>query len=1103
MSASYSNDPVEQLGFKGSKTRDCDESLVAAFERLEIAFPSRIALSSDKWEPNYRELNKAANRLAHRLIARGVASGDRTAILMLHDTPMVAAVLAALKARQIVVALNSGDPVARLKMFIEDAEPSVIVTDLQNRTLAAEIARPGCHILNFEFEIAMGQSENPSIEILPGETAFLTYTSGTTGRPRGVMKTHRQLCSAAAVHTNSMQYTENDRNPLLSAVSTGQGATALWWTLLNGAMLCPFPLNTRGVTGLADWIIDRGLSTYASSASIFRTLIKTIDDRIIFSNVRAVWLASESITADDFRAFQKHFPATSALVHGLSSSETSTIAWARWKHDHNIPEGVLPVGHFSTDMNISLIGDNGEPVARGEIGEIVVRSRYVAGGYWRDPALTAERFSPDLDGKGTRCVRSGDRGRINGDGLLEFCGRKEDRIKIRGNRIELMDIERTLESIPGISRAAAVAVPRENHEPMLAAFVVKTTNALWTPPRLRDAVKAKLPLHMVPSKIVFLDSLPYRGNKIDREALRQYSLPVRNDRQGEEPRTETEMLLADIWADILELRDISRDDDFFNLGGDSLTGAVVAAQVHAALGIDLSLGTIADHPTMSTLAAFIDRCRHSRLSLTGAASIPPIVRVPRTASMPLSLFQEEIWSIFRNPKGTHVRSYRVTGPLDIEVLKESLRDLFDRYEILRTTFGMVQDSPAQFIHSSASLDFSYIDLSKTDDPEGQADSVFREADSRTIDLEKLPIMRYVLTKIADSHYRLAHISHAIITDGFSARILDAEFAILYEAKLQGLESPLPTESSLQYADYAVWQRQIMASDGPCLNEAVNWWKGALSTAPTATELPFRRWISQSGLDPREGVLQWRLEEQTTKHLDEIARGAGATHFIVRLAAFVALIADVTGKSTVVIRSALSNRNRVDAQAIVGPLLNAAPFLFSYDASLTFLEWLQIVRDRVFETMTHSDPPFHKIGEKLQALGVKQPVCPIVFMMSSYLSDQHFGNLAVSNEFWSVGKMPMGCTFYLDRKPENCRVNFDANVYDRNGMRTMLDRYLRLLEAAAREPELPIGTLVTMIGAKPLRWKCEPFYEFIKAFYSASPLLQTLWRRVKRWVLRSG
>jgi amino acid adenylation domain-containing protein len=563
---------------------DFDESLVAAFERVAATFPSRIALGSDVWEPTYRGLNETANRLGHRLIACGVASGDRVAILMSHDAPLVAAVLGILKAGAIVVALDPADPVSHLKALIEDAEPNVIVTDVQNQTLAAEFGHLGCSVLNFESEIAMGPVQNPSIEIPPEQTAFLTYTSGTTGRPKGVMQTHRQLRRAAAAHTEAMQYTENDRIPLFAMVSTGQGSVGLWWILLNGAMLCPFSLKARGVSGLVDWIIVRGLTVYVSSASIFRTLVKTIDDRLVFANVRAVRLASEAVTADDFRAFRQHFPPTSTFVHTLSSSETSNIAWSRWTQADNIPEGSLPVGHFSRDMNVLLLGDDGQPVARGEVGEIVVKSRYLAKGYWRDPELTAERFSADLDGNGTRLVRTGDQGRINADGLLEFCGRKDDRIKIRGNRIELLAIERALEGLPGIDRVAVVAIARDdNHEPALVAFVVKKSGASWTAPRLRHAARAKLPLHMMPSRIVFLNSVPYnRGNKIDRDALRRYLLPTREESKSEQPQTEAEMLIANIWMEIFDLPDISRDDDFFSLGGDSLSAAIVASEICSA-----------------------------------------------------------------------------------------------------------------------------------------------------------------------------------------------------------------------------------------------------------------------------------------------------------------------------------------------------------------------------------------------------------------------------------------------------------------------------------------------------------------------------------------
>ena len=210
----------------------------------------------------------------------------------------------------------------------------------------------------------------------------------------------------------------------------------------------------------------------------------------------------------------------------------------------------------------------------------------------------------------------------------------------------------------------------------------------------------------------------------------------------------------------------------------------------------------------------------------------------------------------------------------------------------------------------------------------------------------------------------------MITDGFASQILDAELATLYEARLQGREPPLPREPPLQYADYAVWQRQVMRPDSPYFNEAMTWWKTLLSSTPQATRLPFRRLIRRGGLDPSEGVFRWELEERATKRLDEIARSAGATHFIVRLAAFAALLADVTGNSSIVIGTYFDNRNRIDAQTIVGPFINTVTLVFSYDGSKTFLEWLEIVRDRVFETMARGELPLVKIYEQLRASGIE-------------------------------------------------------------------------------------------------------------------------------------
>jgi hypothetical protein len=486
---------------------------------------------------------------------------------------------------------------------------------------------------------------------------------------------------------------------------------------------------------------------------------------------------------------------------------------------------------------------------------------------------------------------------------------------------------------------------------------------------------------------------------------------------------------------------------------------IVAAEVYAALGFGLSLAAIADHSTVSALAAFIDANRTMAVAKT-----PTVVRVPRAASMPMSLLQEAVWNYGQGLEDqaalTHVRNYRVLGPLDIEILKECLSYLASRHEILRTTFGLVDGRPAQIIHRSSPSSLSFVDLIGADDPEVEADSIFRRESSQKIDLEKLPIRRNILIRVARDHYRLLRISHRLIIDGLGSQILDAELAILYEALLHGKEPPLPKEPPLQYADYAVWQRQVMRPDGVYFSELMSWWRKLLASAPPATRSSSRRMVRRAPPDPSEGVLRWKLKEGAAKSLDELARRIGATHFTVRFAAFAALIADRTARSTVVIAAAFANRNRVEMQNIVGPFLNPVHLVIPYDENKNFIDWLAFVRDRVFEAMARGELPYGTIYEQLLAAGVELPDVQFYFTISRDHSDQYFGNLIISDEFWRVGTMPSGCTVYIDeRKPEHCRINFNANTYDRNEVRALLDQYLRLLEAAAHEPELPIGKLL--------------------------------------------
>ena len=443
------------------------------------------------------------------------------------------------------------------------ASPSAILTDVRNQSLAANLAgsRP---ILSFEDASATGLEQSPSIVIPASQTAVLGYTAGSTGIPKGVMITHDMIRRAVTILTEAMEYSVEDRLSLLGSLSSAQGIINAWCALLNGATLCPFPVTVKGATGLADWIARCRLTVYGSSASIFRNFMGTLSPAHRFDGIRAIRLSSEPATSDDFRLFQKHFRDDCVFVHTLSSSETGNMAWSRRTKSDHIPEGRLPIGLPSEGQELLLLDEGGRPVAGNATGEIVIRSRFLSAGYWRDPELTAKRFSGVLDDRGTRQFYTGDLGRVNADGLLEFCGRRDDQIKIRGNRIAFGEIESALHKLPGVRRAVVEAIPRPRHEPMLVGFVTPHGSQLWSSPELRRTLRATLPDYMVPAEFVTLETLPMTpSGKIDRQKLRQEHRSLRQRPSDQRPETATESLLADIWSKVFELDDVGRDEDFF------------------------------------------------------------------------------------------------------------------------------------------------------------------------------------------------------------------------------------------------------------------------------------------------------------------------------------------------------------------------------------------------------------------------------------------------------------------------------------------------------------------------------------------------------------
>jgi amino acid adenylation domain-containing protein len=1040
--------------------------LPAAFEQAVLLHHDRPALGASRWQPTYGELNAAANRIAHALLRHSCGLEDRVAILMQHDTPAIAAVLAALKAGKVVSVLNPTHPAVRLRQLIEDLEPAIIVTDTVHLDLATEIADRACAVVRFEDEIAQGPDHNPSLVIGPDQTACLVYTSGSAGSPKAVMKTHRQLLHSTYVKNNAMGFTASDRIPLFGSLSSGQGINLIWSALLNGAQLCPFPMIQVGTTGLRAWMIDQQITVYISSPSVFRSFCQTLEDDTVFPLVHALHLGSEAATSDDFKLFQKHFSHQCTFVHPLSSSETSVIAVWRSSAGDNPPEGRLPVGTVAAGTEILIVDEGGRPVRRGAIGEIIVLSRYMAAGYWRQPALTAERFSGPLGG--VRRFRTGDMGRINAKGQLEFVGRRDARLKIRGHRIELSEVECALQRLPGVKQAVVEVIARENKEPVLVGYITADEGHSWSRAGLRTKLRSLVPDYMVPSLFLLLESFPLAPNgKIDREKLRETYQSFHGSKSTASMTT-TELLIAKFWADALDLHEIGRDDDFFELGGDSLIASVVAARLHTILGVEIGLETFADYPKLAAFAKFVDGA-DKKPSADVKSEIAP---TSRASPIPLSYYQEHWWLAAQTQKEfagqAMAHSYRMLGALDIEVLRDCMTYLVGRHEVLRTSFAILNGVPIQVIHPPAEVQLPYLDLSGTSDAEARAQLLFKAEAARGFDVSVPPLLRHQLVKIAENEHLLLRTNHHIITDGPSWNMYYRELAQLYDARIGGADLPPPNSGPSQYADYVNWQRHVLLQGGERNKDQIAWWKGLFLHEPPPLNLPFQRAEPLKNIDPIEGFIPWGLEPEVSRRLNELGQKESATYYIVRLAAFAALLAAETGQRDVVIGTYVNCRKTEADRKMLGLFTNPVTIILNCDLTSTFREWLSVVRQHFLAVQAHADMPYEWLRRELDKHKVVMPeIRAILAVRTPLRGPLRFAGVEMRSLERPLAKMPSGFIVGLEEEDQEqgSSAHFDAGKYDPAGVRHLIGRFKRLLDAVSRQPDVPIHELLGLSASQ--------------------------------------
>jgi amino acid adenylation domain-containing protein len=582
-------------------------SIPERFERIVRQYPHRLAVQAGAHAFTYDALNRTANRLAHALLAHRGPGSEPIALLFDQGVESIAAFFGVLKAGKFVVMLAPFFPRDRLTYMLEDSQAGVLVTHQRHMALAETFHSPTRAILNIDDippALAVG---NPGLSVSANDLAALMYTSGSTGTPKGVMRAHRNFLYPCAVYTNERRVTVHDRVSLVHALSFGSAYSELFPALLNGAALLLFDLKMEGVHRLATWLREAHITLCHLPPVAFRQLAAGLTGPHALPDLRLLYLSGAPITRLDFALYTQHFAPRTLLEIGMSTTEACGVASAIVDQHFLFPPDGTPIGYPHQGRTILVLDEDGREVGPGEVGELAIQGRHLSLGYWRQPALTRAKFVPDPRGGDERLYLTGDLGKRLPDGLFVHLGRKDLLVKIRGYRVELGEVERALATHPQVREAAVVAWDREPGEKMLVAYVVPHPDTALSVAAVQDWLTGTVPDYMRPAAVMLLAALPLTNGKLDRQALS----PPEPQRPAlgvpyVAPHSALEAQLVALWESLLAITPIGIHDDFFALGGHSLLGAALLAQVHHTCQVDLPLRALFEAPTIAQLATCID-----------------------------------------------------------------------------------------------------------------------------------------------------------------------------------------------------------------------------------------------------------------------------------------------------------------------------------------------------------------------------------------------------------------------------------------------------------------------------------------------------------------
>jgi amino acid adenylation domain-containing protein len=1062
-------------------------TLAGLFDAQAARTPEAPALFCGAVRWSYADLDRLSERLAGRLAALGAAPEEKVAIALPRGPLAVAVLLAVAKTGAAYLPLDLSHPVERLSYVLADARAAVLVTadgQAERLGLGGGAAVPGApRVLDLTKPTDLTDPAAPAAprvprRALPESLAYVLYTSGTTGRPKGVGISHRSFATFLSAIAERPGLQAGDALLAVSSFGFDIAGVELFLPLTVGARI---DLATEDEKRDGALVFERLVAIAGEQAAGSRLVLQAtpglfrmlIDAGWQGEPRCAAWSAGEALPPGIAAELLARTPEVWNVYGPTETTVFSTFA--------RVGPGLVTIGRPYAGTRIEIVDRGGRLVPWGAVGELWLGGTGVARGYLGRPDLTAERFVPDpFAGRygaapGARCYKTGDLARRLPDGEIHCLGRRDFQVKVRGFRIELGEIEAALSRHPRVAEAAVIACADgpeiEGERTRLVAYLVlqpaDSADAESTAPtllELREFLAAALPEPYLPSAFVFLPALPRNANgKVDRAALPAPDPSARGSVLVP-LSTPTEVRVAEIWAEVLGIdrtqAPIGADDTFFELGGHSLLATQVAIRLAKRLGKPVPVRAFFQFPTVARLAAALDAAGG------GSDGRPPLARVDRHGALPLSFGQERLWFLDRMAPGGAVYNLplaiRCEGPLDAWAFAAALGQVVGRHEALRTTFDVLTDGrPVQAIAPPGRFSLPSIDLQAVPERgEEEARRVAAFAAVQPFDLARGPLFRAALLRLGPERHLFLLAMHHAVSDAWSMGVLVREATAVYRALVAGRTTwdlpPLP----IQYADFAAWQREWL--EGAELERQVGHFRSRLAGAPEALDLPTDR--PRPALQSLAGAaLSLALPEELSAAAFALAQREGATDFMLVFAAWAALLARWAAVRDLVLGTTIANRDAAELEGLIGFFVNTLPLRIDAAGDPTFAQLLARVRAEALDAYAHRDVPFEKLVEELKpARDRSRPpiVQAVLTWQNAAVPEADLGALHLAPQPADSGTSQFDLTVVAGREAGRIlgAIEYATALFDEATIRRFAERFAGFLAAAVADRNVRLSAL---------------------------------------------